>query len=146
MVFHLFLCRYQYGFALPQGPIEGKHPNGLHVREVAEWMIGRLNLSLGFEETYSRDITDFSAKRNESNADFPETNLIIILSRTQNRLILNEEDLRRKLSAEYGFEAIFVRNEDHTFEEQIAFLRRARIVLAMHGSILVMTMFCRRGK
>jgi protein O-mannose beta-1,4-N-acetylglucosaminyltransferase len=101
-------------------------------------MIKRLNISLGIDETYNRDMSDFTAKQNE-------TNLIIILSRTQNRLILNEEELRHKLSTEYGYEAIFVRNEDHSFAEQIALLRRARIVLAMHGSILVMTMFCRRG-
>jgi protein O-mannose beta-1,4-N-acetylglucosaminyltransferase len=60
-------------------------------------------------------------------------------------LILNQKELADALAQKYGLETILMGNEDHTFEEQIKKLRRARVVLAMHGSILIMTMFCRRG-
>ncbi|KAJ3333387.1 Protein O-linked-mannose beta-1,4-N-acetylglucosaminyltransferase 2 [Blyttiomyces sp. JEL0837] len=141
---------YQYGFEVPQGPIPNKTVNGLHVREVAEWLFRRLGIPLGDDEIVQTDIAkkpdvtepvDYSSKA----LDFAGTDLIIILSRRKNRLILNEVELAKALQEKFGYEAMFVRNEDHTFEEQIALMRRARVVLAMHGSILIMTMFCRRG-
>jgi protein O-mannose beta-1,4-N-acetylglucosaminyltransferase len=138
---------YQYGFFKePQGPLPSL-PNGNHVREVAEWIAKRMLLPLGFDEHYPTLPPPplGPAKLDNSHYDFPETNLIIILSRKANRLMLNEEELATQLTATFGYETKFVRNEDHSFEEQIKILRRARIVVGMHGSILVMAMFCRRG-
>ncbi|KAJ3083428.1 Protein O-linked-mannose beta-1,4-N-acetylglucosaminyltransferase 2 [Quaeritorhiza haematococci] len=92
------------------------------------------------------DDTDTPAPfTNDKSSDLAETDLIVILSRRGNRLILNEEELALALETEFGYKAILVRNEDHSFEEQVGFMRRARMVLGMHGSIMVMTMFCRRG-
>lgn len=105
----------------------------------------RLNLPLGYDEEYSTLPNLPHPQPDNSHLDFPETNIIVILSRTQNRLILNEEHLKNELTSAFGMETVFVRNEDHSFEEQIKILRKARIVIGMHGSILVMAMFCRRG-
>ena len=139
---------YQYGFKEPQGPIQGKKVNGLNVREVVEWMVRRVGLPLGHDELYQANKQSQTlppAKPDNSHFDFPETNLLVIMSRRQNRLILNEEQLAQDLTRAFGFKTVFLRNEDHSFEEQIKILRQARVVLAMHGSILVMAMFCRRG-
>ena len=138
---------YQYGFYdLPQGPID-QLPNGMHVREVASWFIKRIGIPLGGDELYPavKLISMKPVKEDKSHLDLPETDLIVIMSRKKNRIILNEAELAKELSRYYKLETKFLRNEDQSFEEQIKLLRRARIVLGMHGSILVMAMFCRRG-
>ncbi|KAI8808521.1 hypothetical protein BJ742DRAFT_808872 [Cladochytrium replicatum] len=72
--------------------------------------------------------------------------IIVIMSRKKNRIILNEDELAKHLEKEFPpYKAVFVRNEDHSFEEQIRFMRRSRVVIGMHGSIMAMIMFCRRG-
>jgi protein O-mannose beta-1,4-N-acetylglucosaminyltransferase len=140
---------YQYGFSSPQSKIPHKELNGMFIREVAEWYVRRIGLQMGFDE----DMTSFpsvSSKKSVfgnrvSSVDLRESDIIVILSRKGNRLILNEDELAKYLTDRFKLETIFVRNEDHTFEEQVGYLRRARIVLGMHGSILMMIMFCRRG-
>ncbi|KAJ1552170.1 Protein O-linked-mannose beta-1,4-N-acetylglucosaminyltransferase 2, partial [Cladochytrium tenue] len=149
---------YQYGFNVPQGPIKDKQVNGLHIREVAEWFCRRLQISLGEDEDGIRDLEPLPAALRDAgpdkeawyppldrSIDFVGTDLIILLSRRKNRLVLNEDELLARLGREFGLEVAIVRNEDHSFEDQIRLMRRARVVLAMHGSILIMTMFCRRG-
>ncbi|KAJ3281038.1 Protein O-linked-mannose beta-1,4-N-acetylglucosaminyltransferase 2 [Borealophlyctis nickersoniae] len=143
---------YQYGFQIPQGPIPGKTPNGMHVREVAEWYTRRIGIPLGEDEDVHRLVNHphqngaaVPSAVPDKSVDFPDTDLIVIMSRKGNRLIVNEEELAAHLTATFGLPTQFVRNEDHKFEEQVAFLRRARILVGMHGSILVMGMFCRRG-
>ena len=114
---------YQYGFDSFQGPLKNKIPNGARVREVAEWYL----------------------RRNKIIDEELEWNLIVILSRKENRLILNEKELGEHLTKTFGYETVVVSNEEHSFEEQMKILRRARVVLGMHGSILIMGMFCRKG-
>lgn len=113
-----------------------------------EWFIRRIGLPLGYDELYAakKELPPLPPSRpDDSHLDFPETNVIVIMSRRRNRLILNEDELAIAMTKKFGMETLFLRNEDQTFEEQIILLRRARIVLGMHGSILVMAMFCRRG-
>jgi protein O-mannose beta-1,4-N-acetylglucosaminyltransferase len=138
---------YQYGFYdLPQGPIDNL-PNGMHVREVASWFTKRVGLALGDDELYppKKLIVKKPVIKDNSHLDFVETDLIVIMSRTKNRIMINEAEIAKELSRHYKLESVFLRNEDQTFEEQIKILRRARVVLGMHGSILVMALFCRRG-
>ncbi|KND03274.1 uncharacterized protein SPPG_02325 [Spizellomyces punctatus DAOM BR117] len=142
---------YQYGFEEPQGPIRNKTPNGMLIREVSEWFTRRMGLSLGEDEQYDKDSGKSEATANNAPAepvasvDFPETDLIVIMGRRSNRLILNERQLKSALAAAFNLKVQVVTNEKHSFEEQVAFMRRARVVVGMHGSILVMAMFCRRG-
>ncbi|KAI8902033.1 hypothetical protein BC833DRAFT_617013 [Globomyces pollinis-pini] len=137
---------YQYGFNSPQGPIDTL-PNGMLIREVSEWFAKRQGLHLGYDEHYPNLPWPETGppKPDNSHLDIPETNLIVIMSRKGNRLILNEDTLVIELTKRYGLKTVFVRNEDQNFEEQIQILRKARVVIGMHGSILVMAMFCRRG-
>ncbi|KAI8854645.1 hypothetical protein BC829DRAFT_412779 [Chytridium lagenaria] len=136
---------YQYGFEEPQGRSKTKSQTGFTFErsrsgedELPEQYIGR---SPEWEAEFDKK----HPETDERSIDFVETDLIIIMARRRNRLMLNEEDLRMHLEKTFKLQAIFVRNEDHTFEEQIKLMRRARVVLAMHGSILIMGMFCRRG-
>ncbi|TPX34304.1 hypothetical protein SmJEL517_g03031 [Synchytrium microbalum] len=89
--------------------------------------------------------TTVNLSANSTNDTDSQPDVIIIVSRTLNRLILNEKELATSLSHEFKLETHFLRMEEMTFEEQIKLLRRARIVLGMHGSALIMAMFCRRG-
>lgn len=140
---------YQYGFVEPQSKLMGKDLNGMYVKEVAEWFVRRMREKVGFDE----DVHEHPPKypKNQyfgnkvSDLDLKETDLIVILRRKSNRLILNEDELANALTEQFKLETVFVSNEDHTFENQVKYLRRARAVLAMHGSILMMIMFCRRG-
>jgi protein O-mannose beta-1,4-N-acetylglucosaminyltransferase len=140
---------YQYGFYTPQGKIQNKTLNGMYVREVATMMYRRLGIPDAFDENELQVPTKipkselFGTKLSE--LDLKETDLIIIFVRKGNRLILNESELQEALKKKYGLEVISLSNEEHSFEEQIRYMRRARVVAGMHGSILFMAMFCRRG-
>ncbi|KAI8612902.1 hypothetical protein BC830DRAFT_1067137 [Chytriomyces sp. MP71] len=150
---------YQYGFAGPQGPIP-KFVNGLHVRMVADYFTTRLGLPV--EDSYDEasdlmlkvwrgDQIPIDVKAVEAagekgvGKDYVGGDLIVILSRTRNRLISNEAALAEALEKKFRHQVVFMRNEDHSFEEQIILMRRAKVVVGMHGSILIMAMFCRKG-
>ncbi|KAJ1561674.1 Protein O-linked-mannose beta-1,4-N-acetylglucosaminyltransferase 2, partial [Cladochytrium tenue] len=78
--------------------------------------------------------------------DFPETDLVVVLARRGNRLLLNEAEVAAALSVVAGGRhVVTVANEEQAFEAQVALLRRARVVVGVHGSLLGMAMFCRRG-
>jgi protein O-mannose beta-1,4-N-acetylglucosaminyltransferase len=142
---------YQYGFLEPQGPLN-KTVNGMHIREVAEWYTRRIGLPIGFDEDYEwlaelsvRGDSEQLLGKSKSSIDLIGVDYIVIMSRTRNRLILNEQQLASHIESKFNLEVKFLRNEEMRFEEQVTLLRRARIVIGMHGSILIMTMFCRRG-
>lgn len=69
------------------------------------------------------------------------TSPIVIFSRTQNRLIINQAQLVEKLYGAYGVPVVIIRMETHTFEDQIRVLSQTRAAIGMHGSILIMGMF-----
>lgn len=140
---------YQYGFFTPQGKIKDKKLNGMYIKEVANMIYRRVGIAASFDEnelefpTKYRRSELFGTKNSEM--DLKETDLIIFFVRKRNRLILNEVEIGEALKKKYGLDVVLVSNEEHSFEAQVKYLRRARIVLGMHGSILVMIMFCRRG-
>lgn len=143
---------YDYGFFSPQGPIKNKTVNGELVREVSEYFIKRLEIPLGEDETI-RDAIKLEDNHKEflqpyelnDKGDFYDTDYIVVFSRKSNRIISNESEFIKNLSLYYGMPAISVSNEDHSFEQQIPIIRRAKIAIGMHGSILAMAMFLRRG-
>ncbi len=74
-----------------------------------------------------------------------EKGCIAIFSRRSTRLILNEDDLGVRLSAEFALPVCWVRMEDATVFEMIAVLRRARLAFGMHGSLLILAIFLPPG-
>jgi len=68
---------YQYGFGRPQGPIPGKSVSGADVREFANFILSRASLP----QIRNLRTEDIEGKK------------LCVFSRTQNRLILNEDDM-----------------------------------------------------
>ena len=129
---------YQYGFSIPQGPIESKYVNGLHIREMTDYILNRLQIPK--PPSYSNG----NAALQNINA-VVDWNKIVILSRKSNRLILNEKELASSLSAHFGLESIIISMEEYSFKKQLEILQSTRVLVAMHGSMLIMAMFCRPG-
>lgn len=134
---------YDYGLKSPQGPIPDKIVNGNLVRGATEYLISKLNLDLGSDELRVKG-NDIALNLN-SNGDFAELDTTILLSRKSTRLIINEEELATNLKRKFGYNVIIVSNEEYTYEQQVKLLRRARIVVGMHGALLTMAAFCRRA-
>ncbi len=116
---------YQYGFFIPQAKIQHKELNGIYVRDVAKAILQRLGIKDAFDEN-ELNFPPIELKSNlfgnkNSAMDLKETDLIIILIRKKNRLILNQEELLSAIKKKYGLEVVLVSNEDHPFEEQIKY-------------------------
>lgn len=120
---------YQYGFGIPQGPIPNKKVSGFHVRQAADFIRWRLGL---FNPADDFDVEE-------------EMSVGVIFSRTQDRLIVNEKDLRKGLEEKFKIPVQFVRMEDQNFKEQIRILQKTKFAMGMHGSMLIMGMFMPRG-
>ena len=117
---------YQYGFSRPQTQID-------HLDKV---QVGRL-ISRFREHVVGHTRSAYPVSEKESP-------LIVIFSRTQNRLILNENELATALSS-LGMEVVFVRLEETRVVDMVHTLMRAKIAIGMHGSILILVMFMPRG-
>jgi protein O-mannose beta-1,4-N-acetylglucosaminyltransferase len=113
---------YHYGFGSPQGPIPNKTVNGHYVRQVASY----IQYKLGIE-------------------DNQELDTLVVFSRKSNRLLINENQLLETLALRYNLKKTFVRMEDHSFEEQVSILKRTKVAIGLHGSILIMAMFLPPG-
>jgi protein O-mannose beta-1,4-N-acetylglucosaminyltransferase len=113
---------YQYGFHEPQGPIKNKEVSGYNVRQAVNY----IKFKLQIPEVSKQDT-------------------LVLFSRTKNRLILNEIELLGKLSSKFNLKGEFIRNEDHSFENQVKTLQRTKIAVGMHGSLLIMSLFMPPG-
>jgi protein O-mannose beta-1,4-N-acetylglucosaminyltransferase len=122
---------YQYGFLVPQGPIPVKSVYGYHIRQAADF----ISWKLGIHESQVSEFSKFK----------PKADHLVIFSRKDNRLIVNENDLLEQLSSEFSLKGTFLRMEDHSFKEQIQILKRTRVAAGMHGSMLIMSMFMPPG-
>ena len=122
---------YHYGFLSPQGPIADKKVNGVYVRHAADFIKWRL----GIIDRQS----NFLPRANQ------EINKLVVFSRKENRLILNEDDLLNGLSEQFHLDGTFIRMEDMNFKQQVEVLSHTKVAIGMHGSILIMGMFMPRG-
>ncbi|KAI3640108.1 hypothetical protein MIR68_000986 [Amoeboaphelidium protococcarum] len=118
---------YQYGFLSPQGPIKDKQVNGYYVRDFADYIAYKLDL---FKPEF--DVPE------------PVADVAVVFSRRQNRLILNEDDLLNGIATKFQLKPQFIRMEDLTFRQQIEILRRTKVAVGMHGSVLIMSVFMPR--
>ncbi|KAJ3091425.1 Protein O-linked-mannose beta-1,4-N-acetylglucosaminyltransferase 2 [Quaeritorhiza haematococci] len=156
---------YHYGvgkFTGKQGPIPDKQVNGRHVREVANFFMQRLGLDmddLGAMEypvptlppstskaadKHSTTLSQESINKHIA-ADEDKQDTIIIFSRKGNRKITNEDELAAKLSDKFNLPTKFLRMEEHSFDEQVRAIRKAKVIISVHGSMLIMAMFARPG-
>lgn len=116
---------YQYGFVQPQGPKANILVSGHEIRRFAGFMAEKLNASRAgppLGEAY-----------------------ILVFSRTQNRLILNEAELLLALAREFGMKTVTVSLEDHAFADVVRLVSNASMLVSMHGAQLATALFLPRG-
>lgn len=87
-----------------------------------------------------------STATSSSNNNAQTTRIIVLFSRHRNRLILNKQELITALEKEFLLPVVEVAMETHSFADQIALLKRASVVIGLHGSILIMSMFMPAGE
>ncbi|EHH51379.1 hypothetical protein EGM_10741 [Macaca fascicularis] len=112
---------YQYGFVQPQGPKANILVSGNEIRQFARFMTEKLNVS-------------------HTGAPLGEE-YILVFSRTQNRLILNEAELLLALAQEFQMKTVTVSLEDHAFADVVRLVSNASMLVSMHGAQLVTTLF-----
>ena len=144
---------YQYGFYSPQGPIENKRVNGHYIREFSEWMHRQAHRNRHrnmYHMMHSKPVNVsvhllLKLANDDTTHEYASKEPIVVLSRLNSRLIINEEELRSTLEAKFRLRVLFLRVESHPLEEQLDVLRHARVVMGMHGSMMALTMFCNPG-
>ncbi|XP_078607616.1 protein O-linked-mannose beta-1,4-N-acetylglucosaminyltransferase 2-like [Branchiostoma floridae x Branchiostoma japonicum] len=115
---------YQYGFKVPQGPKENITVTGKEIRQFTDFVYVRLGIE---------------------NISLTETKYIVLFSRRLNRLIVNEVDVTIALAREFDMRVITLSMESHTVPQQIAVIRKASMLVGMHGSFLTLAMFLPPG-
>jgi len=108
---------YQYGFHSSQGPL-----NDIDVVTVRGHILSY------------RQYTEPSAAKLEPNK-------IVLFTRSETRLILNEDELLTYLSKKFMRSAVSVSLETHTVEEIAWILSETRLLVGMHGSAMAMAMY-----
>ncbi|XP_013383567.1 protein O-linked-mannose beta-1,4-N-acetylglucosaminyltransferase 2-like [Lingula anatina] len=138
---------YQYGFKEPQGPLPHVEINALEITQFTAFMKRRLGISDGplsekiiEKQTYGAD-SDKTSSEEQYIKQSDQQNIIVIFSRKQNRLILNEVELSLSLAEKFNMQVISVSMETHTLSEMIVVVSRAKIAVGIHGSLLILSMF-----
>ncbi|XP_042188511.1 protein O-linked-mannose beta-1,4-N-acetylglucosaminyltransferase 2 [Callorhinchus milii] len=114
---------YQYGFIQPQGPKANILVSGNEIRQFTQFLMQKLDASV------------------DSNSE----DYIVVFSRTINRLILNEAELILGLAQEFQMKTITITLDDYSFSDLTRLISGASMLVSMHGSQLVMSIFLPRG-
>ncbi|XP_066290211.1 protein O-linked-mannose beta-1,4-N-acetylglucosaminyltransferase 2-like isoform X2 [Branchiostoma lanceolatum] len=115
---------YQYGFKVPQGPKDNITVTAREITQFTDFVCTRL----GIEKT-----------------DNTESKYIVLFSRRLNRLIVNEVDVTIALAREFDMRVVTLSMESHTVPQQIAVIRKASMLVGVHGSFLTLAMFLPPG-
>lgn len=121
-----FSLWYQYGFKIPQGPLQNVKLQGHHITQFTTFVKKRIGVS----ESFSLQFEDL---------------YVVLASRNHNRLILNEVELAVAIATKFNLRVVRVSMETHSFKEQISIISKAKGLIAMHGSVLIMSMFLPRS-
>lgn len=116
---------YQYGYREPQSPVQNAGASYIH--NTVNYMIGQLNLI------------------NTQNLMFTSTEYFVILSRKENRLILNEMELMLSVSTKINMKVFILSLETQDIKEIIHFVRHSKGIVGMHGSLMVLAAFLQPG-
>ncbi|XP_071815274.1 protein O-linked-mannose beta-1,4-N-acetylglucosaminyltransferase 2-like [Apostichopus japonicus] len=111
---------YQYGFNIPQGPIPNHRLTSFHVKYFREFFQRKLNL---------RTTCPPNAKHG------------VLLSREENRLIVNEGELALKISYAFNMTMLTVSLETHSISQLIQEISCAKILVGVHGSLFILSLF-----
>lgn len=111
---------YQYGFSNHQGPINNTLADGKLIRQFAS----SIRRALGVIDSHS---------------DLPKP--AVLLSRSMNRVILNEEQLVNSLQQELNCTVDVVSIETAKLEDLIGRVSHADILIGMHGGSMALAVF-----
>ena len=113
---------YHYGFKMPQGPIQNKVLTSEIIWNTVKYIEESLRCA---------DHTSLSV-----NGDY-----LVLFSRKENRLILNEDELKFDMIKTVKMKIVSASFEDQTLCEMIELVKKSRGLLGMHGSSLILSMF-----
>ncbi|KAG1666830.1 Protein O-linked-mannose beta-1,4-N-acetylglucosaminyltransferase 2 [Nymphon striatum] len=112
---------YQYGFKTPQGPLNKNiKPTGYEIRLFTNFVQHKLEISL------------------KKSSDF-----ILIICRKSNRRILNVGELSESIKVILNKEVYIVSIEDLGVLEVLKLVCEASILISVHGSALILSLFLR---
>ncbi|WAR11790.1 PMGT2-like protein [Mya arenaria] len=111
---------YDYGFTKPQGPIENMNVQGGHIKSTVSYLDQQLSLS---------------SRR------YVQSDYVVLLSRKENRKILNEVDLSLAIVRDCGLNVVTLDLDHYSLTDMINYVQYSRGVIGMHGSLLILSMF-----
>ena len=114
---------YQYGFVRPQGPLDHQ-VNAFSLKRFVYFMRNTYHL--------------------ERNPEILVESAVLLV-RKLNRLILNEIELTYKLVHDLGLKVEVVSQETHSLVEIISKISTAGVLIGMHGSLLILSLFLPTG-
>lgn len=116
---------YQYGFFKMQGPLEVPAPDLLlNIRRAAAYLAAHLQQDCMF---------------------CTKGNYLILLSRKDNRRIINEGELMMSVARATKLKVLSISMETHSVEEIISSVTKSRGIIGMHGSLLSFLIFLPPG-
>ncbi|XP_062321184.1 protein O-linked-mannose beta-1,4-N-acetylglucosaminyltransferase 2 [Osmerus eperlanus] len=122
---------YQYGFVQPQGPKANILISGNEIRQFASRLMEKLNIT--------------TKEQKEGTSPEERDQYIVVFSRSQTRLILNEAELILALAQEFQMRVVTVSMEDQTYSSIVQLISGASMLVSMHGAQLVTSLFLPRG-
>ncbi|CAH1778985.1 unnamed protein product [Owenia fusiformis] len=111
---------YQYGFNEPQGP-SGNHVTSVEIKQFTNFVKTQLDIK--------PRVSDY----------------LVLISRKFNRKILNENELIQNLVTTFRMKVISLSVETHSIKQIIEAISVAKVLIGMHGSLLVLSMFLPPG-
>lgn len=147
---------YTYGFLEPQGPIPNKRTSAPFLEDAATFLLNSFDAPfLGdntrIVEELERIVGSGKVKsynneaNNETQVKDKRPVFITFISRTIDRLILNEKEVIAKLEERYSLMVKIVRMEDMELKDQALIIRNSILVIGAHGSALILGMFLPAG-
>ncbi|KAL5020887.1 hypothetical protein ScPMuIL_000042 [Solemya velum] len=115
---------YDYGFRYPQTPVKPIEITSFHVRRTFSHIAKKLNIST-----------------EQSN----EKPYLVMVSRSTNRLILNEFELSMSIIRETGMRIVTVNLERQDFKEVLRIISRSAGMIGIHGSLLILSLALKPG-
>nr|XP_054748194.1 protein O-linked-mannose beta-1,4-N-acetylglucosaminyltransferase 2-like [Lytechinus pictus] len=119
---------YQYGFDVPQGPLEDIAVTSKEIILFTLFYKSKLNIPSC-----------------ESQTETETENTFVILSRRSNRLILNEVEFSLALAQHFDAFVIVASLETHSLSELIGLISCSKGLIGVHGSLLSMSIFLPPG-
>ncbi|KJE89272.1 glycosyltransferase ago61, variant 3 [Capsaspora owczarzaki ATCC 30864] len=69
------------------------------------------------------------------------SDIIVLFTRQRNRILINQQEFIDALQREFKMPVIAMGMETHNFAQQVMLLKRAKIAIGLHGSMLIMAAF-----